>query len=106
MVRSFHYVAYKAFLNTGQVAREDIPNLLPFARIWARYMSSFFLNAYLEKIENSSLIPAAKQDRNLMLRIYILEGALQDLNYELNNRPDYVVVPLGLIRTIMERAKV
>jgi maltose alpha-D-glucosyltransferase/alpha-amylase len=106
MVRSFHYVAYKAFFNTIQVGKEEIHNLLPFAGIWAQYMSSFFLNAYLEKIESSSLIPSTKEDKDLMLRTYILEGAIHDLNYELNNRPEYIVVPLGLINSILDKAKV
>ena len=36
-----------------------------------------------------------------MLKTYLLEGALHDVNYELNNRPEYVMVPLRLIRSIL-----
>jgi maltose alpha-D-glucosyltransferase/alpha-amylase len=105
MIRSFYYTAYKAFFSTGQVPKNEIPELLPFAPVWARYMSSFFLDAYLEKAKQSSFIPGVKDDLDIMLRSYLLEGALHDLNYELNNRPDYISVPLSLIRSLMNEDK-
>ena len=109
MIRSFYYVAHKAFFTTGQVPKEDIQNLLPFAGWWAHYMSSFFLHAYLARLQDNSLIPKSKEDINVMLRTYLLEGAIYDLNFELANRPDYVMVPLRLVHSIMdsvdERAK-
>lgn len=105
MIRSFNYVAHKAFLNTTQVSKEEARELMPFAGFWAHYMSNFFLDAYLEKIQNSFFIPQAKEDRDMMLRTYLLEGILHDLNFELNNRPKYVAVPLRLIHSIMDTAK-
>jgi len=104
MIRSFYYVAYKAFLSTNQVPKEGIPDLLPFAGFWAHYMSSFFLHAYLEKMRESSLIPHSTDDLHVMLRTYLLEGAIHDLNFELNNRPQYVEVPLRLIHSILNGA--
>jgi maltose alpha-D-glucosyltransferase/alpha-amylase len=68
-------------------------------------MSSFFLDAYLEKIQNSFFIPRAKEDLDMMLRTYLLEGVIHDLNFELNNRPEYLIVPLRLIHSIMDTTK-
>ncbi|MGZ3911631.1 MAG: maltose alpha-D-glucosyltransferase [Flavisolibacter sp.] len=105
MIRSFYYVAYKAFFSTNQVPKNEIQGLLPFASLWARYMSSFFLDAYLEKTLQASFIPHDKEDLHMILKIYLLEGAIHDLNYELNNRPQYVMIPLRLIEAIMNEGQ-
>jgi maltose alpha-D-glucosyltransferase/alpha-amylase len=36
-----------------------------------------------------------------MLETYLLEKAITDLNYELQNRPERVIVPLKLIQAII-----
>jgi len=105
MIRSLYYVAHKAFFNTAQVQKEDVLHLLPFAGLWAHYMSSFFLEAYLEKAQQSSFIPKSREDLQVMLRTFLLEGAVQDLNFELNNRLQYVMVPLRLIDSILNKDK-
>jgi maltose alpha-D-glucosyltransferase / alpha-amylase len=105
MIRSFYYVAHKAFFNTTQVSKKEAHDLLPFAGFWAHYMGSFFLDAYMEKAQDSFFIPQAKEDLDVMLRTYLLEGALHDLNFELNNRPEYIIVPLRLIHSVMDGHK-
>ena len=101
MIRSFYYVAHRAFFTTTQVPKNEIPALLSYAGFWADHMSSFFLQAYLEKATSVSFLPEKKEDLDVMLKTYLLEGALHDVNYELNNRPEYVMVPLRLIRSIL-----
>ena len=106
MIRSYYYVAHRGFFATTQVSKEHARRLLPFAGAWAHYMSSFFLNAYLEGTHQSFFLPKEKQDLVLMLRTYLLEGAIHDLNFELNHRPEYVVVPLQLLHAVMDGSQV
>ncbi|HZG01886.1 MAG TPA: hypothetical protein VEY71_12850, partial [Chitinophagales bacterium] len=52
----------------------------------------------------SAFIPTNKEDLDVMLQTYLLEKAIYELNYELNNRPDWVLIPIRGIKAIMEKA--
>jgi maltose alpha-D-glucosyltransferase / alpha-amylase len=101
MVRSFHYAAYGSlFLNAG-IRKEDINKLTPFVELWYHYMRGFFMQAYLHTIQEGSLVPKAKEDLEVLLQTYLLEKAVYELNYELNNRPEWVIIPLRGIKAIL-----
>ncbi|GAB4043790.1 maltose alpha-D-glucosyltransferase [Spirosoma litoris] len=102
MIRSFYYVGYEGFLRTNQVTDDDLVRILPYAEFWAHYMSGFFMHAYLETVQGSSFIPTDPDDLQMMLETYLLEKAITDLNQELNHRPDWVRVPLQLIKSIVK----
>lgn len=103
MIRSISNVAYEGFLKTTHVQPENLHTVLPFARLWAYHMVGFFMKAYLDTVKDSSFIPADKQDLKMMVETYMIEKALYDLNYELKNRPDWVLIPLRTIQTIIGR---
>ncbi|GAB2540616.1 maltose alpha-D-glucosyltransferase [Spirosoma aerophilum] len=103
MIRSFYYVVYEGFLTDHQVTQEETARLMPFAEFCARYMSGFFLKAYLETVQGSSFIPSQPDDLQMMLETYLLEKAIADLNYELTHRPDWVRVPLQIIKEIVDK---
>lgn len=101
MIRSFYYAGYEGFLSTTQVPKEEIPDLLPFAGLWAHYMSGFFVKAYLETAQGNSFISPTKEDMEILLKSFLLERALYALNYELNNRHSHVMVPLQLLKSLV-----
>ena len=105
MIRSFHYAAYGGLLLNDQVRKEDLQKLLPFAEVWYHYMSGFFTRAYLETVAGSPFLPDDPEDLAVMLQTYLLEKAIYELNYDLNNRPDWVMIPMRGIKAIMEAAK-
>jgi predicted trehalose synthase len=47
------------------------------------------------------LLPAGAQATAKLLSIFELEKTLYELRYELNNRPDWLVVPVGAIRRLL-----
>lgn len=102
MICSFYYVGYEGILSTTHVSKEEIGHLLPFADIWAHYISGFFIKTYWETVKGCDFIPGTKDELNIMLDNFILEKALLALNYELQNRHDHVLIPLKLIETIMK----
>jgi len=62
-------------------------SLTAWAVLWQNTASSQFLRAYRETIAaNPSLLPSPQQSQAL-LSAYLLEKALYELLYELNNRP-------------------
>ncbi|MBA2605220.1 MAG: hypothetical protein H0U94_16685 [Acidobacteria bacterium] len=49
-------------------------------------------------------IPAEPSQRDTLLRLFVLDKALYELNYELNNRPDWVRIPIKGILDILDTA--
>ena len=105
MIRSFHYAAYGALLLNDQIPKDDLPRLLPYAEQWYHYMCGFFMQAYLDVVAQSNLIPRDREDLDIMLQTYILEKAIYELNYELNNRPEWLIIPLQGIKAMLAKAR-
>ena len=99
MIRSFYYVAYEGFFS--QVPGNEVSSLLPFAGFWAYHMSGIFMRAYLDTAKDNSFLPSSKDDLDILLQTFLLEKALVALNYELNNRPGWVQIPLHMIYAIL-----
>ena len=100
MIRSFQYIAHEGFLTNNQIPKEDLESLMPYAALWAHYMNMFFVKAYLDAVEGSAFVPKDKKEFQIMLQTYLFDKSFADLNYELNNRPEYVQVPLNNIQAI------
>ena len=95
MLRSFSYAAYSA-LDLVQQRRPDSARALePWARLWEKAVCTVFLNAYKQTTAaDPGLLPEPAQAQAL-LNAYLLEKALYELLYELNNRPTWVRIPLS-----------
>jgi maltose alpha-D-glucosyltransferase/alpha-amylase len=105
MIRSLHYAAYGALFLNDQVRKEELQLLLPYAEQWYHYMSGFFMQAYLQTVAGSNFIPKEKDDLDVLLQTYILEKAVYEVNYELNNRPNWLIIPIRGIKAILAKAK-
>lgn len=101
MICSFYYVAEEGLRNP-QVSKEEVPRLLPYYHLWIHYVTGLFMNAYLSEVGDSSFIPKNREDLNTLLNTYLLEIAVHSLNEELDNRPDWVAVPMRIIRSILK----
>jgi maltose alpha-D-glucosyltransferase/alpha-amylase len=105
MLRSFHYSAYTSFLGhigSAMVRPEDLAALEPWARSWNIWICSTFLNSYLEHAQHGGFLPSNRDEFNTLLNVYLLEKALYELGYELNNRPDWIRVPLAGILQLLQ----
>jgi maltose alpha-D-glucosyltransferase/alpha-amylase len=95
MLRSFHYAAYAALLDqVPGIRQQDFPVLEPLARFWYHWVSVAFLTAYFEATAEAGFLPASPDEQHVLLDAYLLEKALYEVGYELNNRPDWLIVPL------------
>jgi maltose alpha-D-glucosyltransferase/alpha-amylase len=103
MLRSFHYAAYGSLYQFDTLRPEEEQLLENWAEQWYHYNAGFYLKAYLEELKGTGLIPEDENDRELMLNTFLLEKAIYELGYELNNRPDWVIIPLRGIKYIMEK---
>lgn len=101
MLRSFHYAAYHAIL-TQAFRPEDLPALEKWADFWQTWVSTVFLRAYLEVAQQGAFLPRNGEELQILLNAYCLEKAIYELGYELNNRPDWVKIPLQGIMQLLE----
>ncbi len=106
MLRSFHYAGYSRLLRheaSGTLVRpEDIAQLGEFVRCWYVWVSAVFLKAYLGTSGEAAYLPRDRQHFAVMLNAHQLEKALYELAYELNNRPDWVPLPLEGIMQLLD----
>jgi len=103
MIRSFHYAVYSALLQHASIRPEDIPMLEKWADLWYHYVSGIFLSSYLNTVKGVALLPDEKGELEILLQALILEKAVYELGYELNNRPNWVVIPIRGIKFILRR---
>jgi len=97
MMRSFNYISIIALLKQielGTVQDEALASLEPWADFWSRWVSAIFLKGYLQALGDSDLLPRPKQQLAMLLEAHLLEKALQEAEYELNNRPHLLRIPL------------
>jgi maltose alpha-D-glucosyltransferase/alpha-amylase len=100
MMRSFQYAAYSALWQPAMRA-EDMPFLERWADLWYRQMSSTFLQSYLAATDGADFIPSDENDFQVLLEAYLLDKAVYEIGYELNNRPTWVVIPIRGIKHIL-----
>jgi maltose alpha-D-glucosyltransferase/alpha-amylase len=104
MVRSFHYAAHTALMvqkAEGPVREEDFPSLELAVRFWYLWVSVAFLKTYLDTVAQSPILPREPDELRILFDAYLLEKAIYELGYELNNRPDWVRIPLrGILNQV------
>lgn len=106
MLRSFHYAAYAALIGkVAGVREEDFSFLEPWARFWYLWVCVAFLKAYLGVTIRAPFLPSAREELQMLLDAHLLEKAVYELGYELNNRPDWVKIPLQGILELLEAAQ-
>jgi maltose alpha-D-glucosyltransferase/alpha-amylase len=105
MIRSLSYAAHAGlheFLtsNPALARTTGTSHLAAWALFWQNSTSTEFLCAYRETIAaNPALLPPNQQFQSL-LGAYLLEKALYELLYELNNRPEWLRIPLAGILSL------
>jgi len=100
MLRSFSYAAFSGLDRFSQ-RRPEVRNIEPWARLWQNAVSTEFLAGYRQVIQaDAHLLPSAAEAQS-MLDACLLEKALYELQYELNNRPDWVRIPLAGILALL-----
>jgi len=103
MLRSFHYASHSGVLGrAGGGEKEAAQNrdLDAWARYWQTHVSAAFLRSYLKSVAGAAFMPNDPEELRLLLDVSILEKAIYELGYELNNRPSWVGIPLeGILET-------
>lgn len=98
MIRSFHYASAQGFNHLVATGLHNPDNIEPLKNVgttWALTTVGAFLHAYQAAVGSASFFPVAQDDREVLLNFYLLNKAVYEMGYELNNRPDWVEIPLA-----------
>jgi maltose alpha-D-glucosyltransferase/alpha-amylase len=103
MLRSFHYAAHTPlFGKAGGIRPEDIARLENWARFWYLCIGATFLKSYLELTAGIPFLPKSPDEVRVLLDMAMLDKAIYELGYELNNRPEWIKIPLQGILQLLE----
>jgi maltose alpha-D-glucosyltransferase / alpha-amylase len=94
MLRSFSYAAYAGLFAFTEDWREDVERLVPWTELWQKWASAAFLKQYRSTAGTAAFLPPRPDQFSILLQFFMLEKACYELVYELNNRPDWVRIPL------------
>ena len=95
MLRSFSYATLTALNAATFARREDVERLAPWVSFWETWASAAFLRAYLSATRDAGILPSTDEELDILLQAFVVDKALYELGYELNNRPDWVHIPLA-----------
>jgi len=102
MLRSFNYAVVSKIKGAG-TRPENLDGLKLWARFWNLWVSVNYLKGYFGVTRKSAFLPKTLVELKLILEVYLLEKAVYELGYELNNRPDWVSVPIeGILEYLGE----
>ena len=105
MLRSFDYAAYTAVRQEHERGLEQSAETraLAWGRFWYAWTSAAYLGSYMRTAREAGFLPAGHNDEiELLLDVHMLEKAVYELGYELNNRPDWLGVPSAGLLALLD----
>ncbi|MGM0675243.1 MAG: maltose alpha-D-glucosyltransferase, partial [Spirochaetota bacterium] len=103
MIRSFHYAIYGKFLEYASVRPEDAEWLGKWIDPWFTYISGVFLDGYMETVDGVDFVPEDPEELRVILEVFMLEKAVYEIGYEINNRPSWLKIPVNGIQFVLDR---
>lgn len=101
MIRSFHYALFSTILFNERF-RSISPSVSDdWREAIFRSITNLYLHGYFSTAAGSAYLPVKHENTQLLLDLHTLEKAVYELGYELNGRPDWVIIPLQGIRYIV-----
>jgi len=100
MCRSFHYAVFATIFSENNF-KMDEEALTEAGGRYYRAIVAVFLATYLELAFDEGLNIGYYKEIDFLLRYHIFEKAIYELGYELNSRPDWVIIPLKGLNQIL-----
>ncbi len=108
MLRSFNYAAHTALqtlAERGLLTVENREGVAAWAAYWRRWVGATYLRAYLTTAGDSMLLPTSRGQLEILLNAYLIDKAVYEIGYELNNRPTWLGIPFEGILRLVQRAE-
>ncbi len=102
MLRSFNYAARSALSNVSIERADYAAELESWVRFWEKRTREVFLEGYREGARECPSYPKNPEHARKLLELFTLEKALYEVRYELDNRPEWVGIPVRGILDILD----
>jgi maltose alpha-D-glucosyltransferase / alpha-amylase len=89
-------------MDLGAERTDQLERLEPWARLWEESTRRAFLEGYAEGVGAASSYPASEEHARALIGLFTLEKALYEIRYELDNRPDWVGIPIKGVLDLLE----
>ena len=101
MLRSLAYAAAVAVRRGASERPNESAQLTALAEAWETQARQAFLDSYRAAIDGCVTWPADPATAARLIDLFLIEKALYEVRYELDNRPDWLDVPVnGLLRLL------
>lgn len=107
MLRSFQYASDAVLFGRipGITSRPELRSTLElWAGYWYAWVGALYLKSYFDVTRTTNLLPHKESDVQVLLSAFVLERALDQLAWELTDRPEWVIVPLHGILKAFDRS--
>ena len=97
MLRSFQYAALSQMTNQlagGALGNLDFAVMERWARFWEIWVSWAFMRGYVQTAGSAPCLPKDREELGELLEAFVMEKAIYELGYELDNRPQWLFLPL------------
>ncbi|MDG5816055.1 maltose alpha-D-glucosyltransferase [Chitinispirillales bacterium ANBcel5] len=99
VINSFHCVALTALYRSQKMLPVAQDNLHRWADLWTVHMVNLFLDSYLEKIGESSILPSRKDELSRLLKLFLVEKSLTELDRALRSDESELAVAIRAVTT-------
>ncbi|MGZ0172259.1 MAG: maltose alpha-D-glucosyltransferase, partial [Planctomycetales bacterium] len=101
MIRSLHYASCTTAVGMLPSPDPAITNEKHWQRFWYECAAAAFSLAYKDTAEGQPFLPADWEAFEKLLDLFLIEKVLYELRYEINNRPDWVRIPLAGLNAVL-----
>ncbi|ETR78195.1 alpha-amylase [Afipia sp. P52-10] len=102
VIRSIDYSVGAVRERMLKVSTDDQGRLGAALESWRAQSITTFLHSYDETLTRVGLWPQSKQSADRMLHFFLLQKAVQEIDHELRNRPDWLRVPLAAALRLLQ----
>ena len=94
MINSFYWTAYYVLQKQVRVQRKELQFLEPWTDAWCVTMSNLYLSGYVEEMEGAGLLPGSWSETVLLLKLFLIERAIEEIGSRLYEGEKSILVPL------------
>jgi maltose alpha-D-glucosyltransferase/alpha-amylase len=99
LMRSFDYAAHSACKRQHP---DELQFLAPWVKVWTRAVSDEFLASYVNTAQGALFLPSERADLNLLIDVYLVDRAAEEINNELIYRPAMAPIPILALRELLD----
>ena len=103
MLRSFAYAADSAAREVATRFPEAASRVTAIAAEWLQLTEAEYLRAYEAAVAGSAIWVEDEPSRRRLMKLFLLSKALYEVNYEANNRPDWIETPIRGVLSILDQ---